>query len=626
MAKIKKEKNKKKPGCDSVSNEYNPPDNQITNPVFFLFMVIAIGFIVRIIALMNLETTIYADFLLWDERIYHTWAKEIAEGTFQSRSVYEFAPLPAYIMAGIYWLLSPNVFYIRILNIIYGIFTCFVVYLIGKELAGRKVGILACIIACLYKPFILYSIVPLKDSLGLLLFALMSYLLIKVISPDSTQKDKNTNESGNIVRIGLLGFVAGMLLNARPNAVVLVPVIMLFLLWYGYRDKFSWQYLIGLAAVYVIGLSIAIAPFVIRNYVVAGKFAITMTQSGLNLFIGNNIKNPDPYYRPVPFASSSPFEQSIQFTIEASRRVGKKLTSQEASDYWTAQTVKQAIANPVAFAGKTGQKILAVFNSFEACDHYNIEFISNFAKFFKIPFPTFWLIFPLAVLGMIISWKNRRTKTLITILFLYCATLVLFFTSGRYRLPMMSVTIPFAALGIAQLYSDLKEKLYVLFIKHAAVCGVCLVVVFLPIRATDDTTAYYNTHAIILSSKGYMNEAMLYWKKSSEMNRPYSDFANLSLADGYYRRGNFQEGDTYLYKIKDDSFAAAQKYQILGDLLIYKKDTDGAIVAYEKSLAINSGQRLPRKKLIELCKIKNPQKAQNEMQTLKYIESFYDLM
>ncbi len=626
MAKKKKEKKKKAPDHDVVSNQHSPFGDQITNSLFFLFIIIAAGLIVRIIALMNLDTTVYADFLLWDERIYHSWAREIAEGTFKSKSVYEFSPLPAYIMAGIYWLFSPNPFYIRMLNIVYGTSTCFVVYLISKELAGRKVAILACIIACLYKPFIFYSIVPLKDSLGLLLFALMAYLLIKVINAYSNQNENNSKEIGNIADIGFLGLVAGMLLNVRPNAIILVPVILLLLLWYARRDKFLWKNLLMFAAVYVAGLIIALSPFVMRNYTVAGKFALTTSQSGFNLFIANNIDNPDPYYRPVPFASSSPFEQGTQFTIEASRRVGKKLTSQEASDYWTSETVKQAVSNPFAFVHKGGQKLLVVLNSFEACDHYDIKFISNFAKFFKIPFPNFWMVFPLFILGVIISWKDKRTRALMTVLLFYCATLIIFFTNGRYRLPMLSVMIPFAAIGITQLYSDFKEKLYVLCTKHAAVCAVCLIITFLPVRATDDTTAYYNTHAIILASKGYVNEAILYWKKSSEMNRPYSDFANLSLADLCYRRGSFQEGNIYLDKINDNSFAAAQKYQILGDLLTYKKDMDGAVAAYEKSLSINSGQRLPRKKLIELYKIKDPQKAQNESQTLKYIDSFYDLM
>jgi 4-amino-4-deoxy-L-arabinose transferase-like glycosyltransferase len=621
MAKVKK--NKKINNSSKTPTENNNLDNNFIDSVFFLFIIIACGLIIRIFALMNLDTTIYTDFLLWDERIYHDWAKAIAEGAFQSKSVYEFAPLPAYIMAAIYRIFSPDVFYIRILNIICGTLTCFVVYLIGKELISRRVAILACIIACIYKPFIFYSIVPLKESLALLLFALMCYLLIKVISQsDSAPGGKNKDA---FIRIGFLGIVAGLLLNVRPNAVVLVPVTILLVLWYGFRDKLSWKYLSIFAAVYLVGLSIAVSPFVIRNYAVAGKFSLTTTQSGFNLYLGNNVNNPDPYYRPVPFASSSPFEQGIQFTIEASKRVGKKLTSQEASDYWTKETIKQAVSNPAVFAGKVGQKILVLVNSFEACDHYDIEFLSDFAKFFKIPFPGFWIIFPLSMLGMLTGWRNRKTKALITILLFYSATLIIFFTNGRYRLPMMAVLIPFAASGIMQLYYDYSQKLYNLLTKHTAFCGIFLIVAFLPVRATDDTTAYYNTHAIILSSKGYNNEAILYWKKSSEMNKPFSDFANLSLAGRYYRRGFIQEGNAYLDKIQDDSFAAAQKYQLLGDFSAARKDPDAAIAAYEKSVFINSGQILTRKRLVNLYQDKDPQKAQEELETLRYIESFHDL-
>ena len=118
---------------------------------------------------------------------------------------------------------------------------------------------------------------------------------------------------------------------------------------------------------------------------------------------------------------------------------------------------------------------------------------------------------------------------------------------------------------------------------------------------------------------------MLYWKKSSEMNKTFSNFANLSLADLYYRKGDIQEGNTYLSKIQDDSFAAAQKYNILGYFFTIRGNSNAAITAYEKSLYINSGQIFPRKKLIDLYQINDPQKAQKELQTLEYIESFYDL-
>lgn len=627
MGKKKKENKAKTAGGKGSTSNSSQSDSGKVNTVFILFAVLAFGLIVRILALLDLEKTIYIDFLLWDEQIYHEWARQIASGVFQSKSVYEFAPLPAYLMAAIYRIFSPDIFLIRLLNIACGMAACGLVYGIARELAGRKTALLACAMACFYWPFIFYSIVPLKESFGLLLFALVSYLMVKNIRVEGLPENgERLLAAKNIILPTMLGLSAGLLLNARPNAVVLAPVILMIVLWYSRKDGFSGKHLLLAATVYGIGLAAAVSPFVIRNYVVANQFALTTSQAGFNLYLGNSLQNPDPYSRPAPFAISTPFEQGIQFTIEASRRVGRKLTPGEASQYWTAEVMSQAAANPLAFARKTAQKTLAVVNRFELCDHYDIKFLGNFANAFKMPFLYFAAIFPLAMLGMLTGWKNRKARALIIILLCYSATLVIFFTNGRYRLPMAAIMIPFAALGLATLYREARDKLFIPFAKQAVICGVFLAVTFLPVPAADDVTAYYNTHAIILLSRGHEKEAMLYWKKSSEMNGSFSDYAHLSLAGIYYRAGNLAAGNNYLNKISDDSFAAAYKYKLLGEVFTIGKNPDAAIAACEKSLSINSGQRQTRHQLIKLYANKYPEKERREKLKLKHIESFYNLM
>jgi len=74
-----------------------------------------------------------------------------ANGTFRSSAVYEMPPFPAYLNAFVYWPFSPDIFYIRVMNIVFGVLTCFLIYLIGKELVNRLTGLAACLIACLYK-------------------------------------------------------------------------------------------------------------------------------------------------------------------------------------------------------------------------------------------------------------------------------------------------------------------------------------------------------------------------------------------------------------------------------------------------------------------------------------------
>jgi 4-amino-4-deoxy-L-arabinose transferase-like glycosyltransferase len=582
-------------------------------PLLGLILLVALA--LRVAALMDLSRTIYVDFMLWDERVYHEIAVQIASGAYAGREVYAFAPLFAYMMAGVYYLFSPEIFHIRLLNILFGVLTCWVIYGIGARLGGRKIGLLACLLAALYKPFILYSIVPLKEAPTVLLFALTAFMLLRAL------------EKRELMPSALLGLAMGLLLNVRPNAVILIPLLLLLIVWRRYRNGDGLRTVTAHFGLCLLGLWIAVAPFVIRNYMVAGKFAVTTSQSGFNLYLGNNLENPDPYYRPVPFASSSPFEQGIQFTIEASRRVGKTLSGVEASDYWTKVIFRQAIAEPGAFAWKIVQKSLVLVNHFEACDHYDIGFISDFARFFKLPFFGFWFVFPLGMATLVFRlFHDRKARALGLILAVYAATLVIIFTNARYRAPMLAILIPCAALGGADLVETLRRRHFHRAGIFAAAVLAFTVVEFLPIRATDDRTAYFNTHAIILDSRGYENEALLYWRQSSEMNRPFSAFANLSLAHKSFQRGLIPEGNDYLDLIPDSSFAAAPKYEIKGDILIRQQKIGEAIQSYEHSLAINSGQRRTLFKLIQILHKADPRKAAALEAQLEYIAGFYPAM
>jgi len=579
---------------------------------FYLLLsaILFLALVLRIAALLDLSNSVYFDFLLWDERVYHTWAVKIANGTYQSSSVYEMAPLPAYLMAFIYKIFSPDILYIRILNIFFGVLTCYLVYLIGKEMANRKIGLIACLIACLYKPFIFYSIVPLKTSLSVFLFASTVYFFVAILNKNS------------LVKVLLLGIAIGLANNVRPNCAVLIPLIPLLIIWNMYKGRSSLKILTTTLILYVAGLSMALSPFMIRNYLVAGESAPTPSQSGFNLYMCNNLQ----YTYPLPFASTSPFEQGIQFTIEASRRVGKKLSPGEASSYWTNEVIKTALEQPAAFTWRICKKTLGIFNRFERGDHYHIGFVSDFVKFFKIPFFALWLILLFGMAGMAVNmFGSRKLLALSAIFFIYTSTLILFFTNVRVRLPLLVILIPFAVIGVNNLLSYIREKQSKKLGIYMGITLAFLVIEFLPVRDTDDMTAYYNTHAIILNSKGLEDQAMRYWENSSQTNKHYSPFANLSLAGKYYAKGNIQKALHYLDKISDDSFAAAAKYEMIGDMMVHQRKTEKAITAYEKSLEINSGQRRPRSKLVKIYWNIDKQKAWEEYDKLEYISSFYDL-
>jgi len=588
-------------------------------PTFFFldryFHVILIGIlllalILRVLALLSLKGSIYFDFLLWDERLYHAWAVNLAKGTFDSSSVYEMAPLPAYFMALIYWLFSPDVIYIRIVNIIFGVLTCWVVYLIAKELLNRTAGLIASLVACLYEPFIFYSIVPLKTSLSVFLFALSCYLLVVVMCKRSMLKTL------------FLGIAIALANNVRPNCLVLIPIIFLLLAWNAYKCRTSMKMAVTTLFVYVAGLLIVQSPFMIRNYMVSGETSATPSQSGFNLFICNNMK----YGYPVSFATTAPAEMGIHFTIEASRRVGKKLSSGEASRYWKNEVLKTALEQPLAFTWKQLRKLMNFFNWHEKGDHYHIGFLSDYIRFFKFPLLSFWLILPFGMTGMVLNmFRSRKPFALNVIFIIYALTLVAFFTNTRVRLPLLVILIPFAIIGINDIRSYIKSNRLKNVLIYLVILVAFFIIEFFPVRDTKDMTAYLNTHAIVLNSKGLEDEAIEYWEKSSSLEKHYSDFANLSLAGKYYMKGDAQKALYYLNKITDDSFAVSNKYDMIGDMMVNQGQLDMAVNAYEKALEFNSGLRTTRTKLIKVLWRIDKQKALEEADMFEYINSFYSL-
>ncbi|MBI9082510.1 MAG: glycosyltransferase family 39 protein [Desulfobacterales bacterium] len=568
--------------------------------------------VVRSVVLFDISHSPYSDFLLMDEQIYHSWAVQLAEGTFESTRIYEFTPLPAYIMAIVYRLFGPEPFYIRIVNLVYGILTCWIIFLIGKNLGGRTVGLISGVMACFYGPFVLYSVVPLKTALAVLLFALTVYFFLSA-----------TDSEGSGRKV-IAGLAAGLLLNVRPHGIAVIGCLLFAFPVIDWQRKAGLGKAVAGTAAYAAGLLLAISPFMARNYFVAGELALTTPQAGQNLYYGNQLTNPTPYYRPLAFAASSPFKQGVQFTIEASRRTGKTLSHREASAFWMRQVFRDALERPVGFAWKLWGKGLALFNRFEPGDHYHIDFLKKVMPTFRFPFLSLWIVMPLAMATLLTGVAGRKKSLAVFAVFgAYGATLVILYTNTRYRLPVTALLIPLAALGLWRMVAPNEKDGPCRRWVFLLVAVGFFIIAALPLKGTGDMTAYYNTHGVVLKKAGHPDKALEYWRKSSRMNGAFSVYADISMAALYFKAGDMSTAARHLAAVPDDSFAAAQKYHLLGNMMVHGQKPMEAVWAYEKSLSINSGQRKVRSQLIQLLRLLDPRRAALEYRKLKYIEGFY---
>jgi 4-amino-4-deoxy-L-arabinose transferase-like glycosyltransferase len=559
-----------------------------------------IALTLRLLALWSLKNSLYADVLLWDERSYHDMAVKLVKQSFHPSVRILF--IYAYGIAFIYKLFGINILYIRVLNVFCGMGTCFLLCLIGKELLNRKIGLLAGLAAAMYTPFIFYDITVLNASITVLLFALSVYLLIKFWQTETWLK------------IFFLGLTAGLLYHFRPNAILIFPVLIWILIFKPGMRK------IGLKRTALICLFCSLGFVCARAHILLNTqnrhlaASVNASQAGVNFYLGNYLGNPDPYYRPVPFSTSEPRMQGVYFKIEAERRAGHPLSTQEASNYWIKEVFRMAWEKPLMFAKKQLLKLLALCNRFEACDHYDIGFMSPFVPFFKWPLIPFWVVFPLGMAGLIWTFRASKIRQALAAVFcVYAATLIIFFTNARYRLPFLVFLIPFGLLGLESFFTAWKQKQWRAMVLYLGVIALFSVLEFLPIPGAGDLTAYYNTHALILNSKGRRSEALSYWEQSSRMNTSFAVFADLSLAGHAIREGRDAQVFYYLDKIPDRSFAAAQKYELLGDMRMRQNSAAEAADAFEKSLVINAGQARVFQKLIRLYEKTDPPRAKEKL-------------
>jgi 4-amino-4-deoxy-L-arabinose transferase-like glycosyltransferase len=569
--------------------------------------ILGVALSLRVVTLLDLRKSIYGNYLFTDEAAYHTWATQLAEGA----SLYwcHISPLPAYFMALIYRLFGGNPTYVREANIVLGVLTCFVIFGIGNRIGGTCVGLLSCLMAATYRPFMFLSVTVLKEPLLLFAFSLMVYLFLGELKHHRP-----------IQTLGL-GITFGLVAILRPNASVIALIMGTTLFWRYRRTTSSTRQGVLLCLVLLLGALIPSAPFMLKNFSVAGRLT-PAPQGGVELYLGYNELHR-PYYTPVPFATPSPDEQGIHFRIEASRRLGQTLSFAQASSYWESQVIDRARREPVRFASDVLRKLLAVIHVREENDNHSIEFLKAFVPTLRYPLLQYSVVLPLGLVGLVFGINRYRGVLPLAAAFgAYGLTLALFYCNLRLRAPLLILLIPLAANGIIDLLSARLSSYRARFLFVAST----LLLVFLehvPAISDEDFTGPYNTHASLLIEKGDVSGALEFWKKSQELNGTFSEFATLSMAEFELSRGNAYKAQELAQTVSSVSFAAAFKYDLLGDILTALKRDQEAANAYEKCLSINSARRETRQKLITIYETLNPEKARQHRESLAYIDGFF---
>lgn len=399
----------------------------------FLIFFIALAF--RLIHIWLIADNPFFASPILDAEVYDQKAWQIAQGNWIGDEAFFQAPLYSYFLAVIYAIFGHNYLIPRLIQVLLGSLSAWMVYRLGRRVYDPSIAFIAALIFALYGPLIHFSgqfLIPILFIFLLLIFLLQLDRLIDRPSP------------GNFLLSGLL---LGLTALARPNILIFLPIA---LFWIAFRLKDRGRGIVLFAA----GALLVILPVTIRNYAVTGDFVLISSQGGVNFYMGNNPWSTG-HSAWVPGTPRDWWAEGYPATIKiAERDTGKPLKASQVSAYWWKKALTEMSSRPLQWTQLLSRKIHYLLAGHEISNTEDIYYQREFSALLAvlmwekgIAFP-FGLILPLAFLGLALSFRWRRQSHLILFQASYAISIILFFVTARYRLPLVPIFCLWAAAGL----------------------------------------------------------------------------------------------------------------------------------------------------------------------------------
>jgi tetratricopeptide (TPR) repeat protein len=361
---------------------------------------------------------------LLDDAVYVKLAMRVAAGDLMLRpDVYYLSPFYTYFLGLIFAVTGGSVAIARLVQVMLGAATVGLIGLAATSLWSRRAGIVAAILAAGTGLFAFNEILILQSSIDPFLTAVALVALIRALRRES------------LAAFVVAGLALGALSLNRPNTLPVIAVVALA--WV--LLQFSRAAVIQAAAL-VLGAALCLAPFTIRNRMVAGEWVLVTSHGGLNFFIGNHA-GADGTWSAVPGVRGSIDGQKDDVRKVAGAALGRPVSASEASTYFYGQSWTWMRSHPIDWARLLARKIALTFNSTDVALNYSYTyFVRDEPGVLTVLAVGPWLIIPLGLFGLVVGFQREdRARYLTWAAFVpaYALTVAGFFVSSRYRLPLL---------------------------------------------------------------------------------------------------------------------------------------------------------------------------------------------
>lgn len=484
----------------AIRPEAESRDGSSTRTVALLFFgITAVAFILRWVHLLQSRASVFFDTPTADGKAYFDWSQRIVAGDWLGGEVFYQAPLYPYFLGLVQLLVGHELWCVRLTQAAVGAASCGLIFLAGRAFFSTAVGVAAGIMLAAYPPAIFFDGLIQKAGVGLFWMTLMLWLIARA--------QKRPTAAGWAVA----GAVLGLLCLTRENALLLLPVLVLWLAL-RFRDRRFAQRTRWIAA-FAGGMAAALLPVGVRNLAVGGEFSLTTSQAGSNFYIGNN---PDAYgiYVPLKRGRGDASRERDDAVALAEDALGRELSPGEVSSYWFGRSWEYIRGQPGAWLVLLGRKFMFTLNAYEIPDSQDQYFYETFCPLIRRLgwAGHFGVLFPLGAAGLVLAWPRRRD---VWVLYAALATIIVgvaaFFVFARYRFPLVPLLTIFAAAALVEGYAAVAARRYARVAIAASVLAATAVFSNLPPGRIDKDAQIAMSHtntAITLADLRRYQEAI----------------------------------------------------------------------------------------------------------------------
>ena len=305
---------------------------------------------------------------------------------------------------------------------------------------------------------------------------------------------------------------------------------------------------------------------------------IVSSNAGINFFIGNS----GNYLKKVSIRPGMSWDELVTKPILEGHK-----TAAAKSNYFIKKSIDYIQGNKLQYLYSLGEKFWLFWNGTEIKRNTNIYYSRKHSQLLSVTLWEKWISFPfgiiapLALLGIGAAWHSydkQRSPLLHVYLITYIISILLFFVTSRYRMPLIPVLICFSALGLQYVFQLLKHGTTkrkitsaLIFIGLLTACNWTKAP-----NIETDAQLYFDLGEIALREKEY-SLSETYSRQALQLDPNYN-YARHNLAVSLFHQNKFsdalriaQKSTSENPKRADTQLLLARIYWALNDETLAKK-------------------------------------------------------